>query len=131
MKRIFSRISVYTALALITALPVRMALACDLVDATCQAIALAGQSSDLMKEVEAKLKTTGTTLSSVRCGGLRLGRHFVHLGGARIIPYECDIGGAKITIGGKADFFDDQGTLGAGPETAMYYSQFSPSWHWK
>lgn len=112
-------------------MPVEPALACDLVDAKCQAIALAGQSSDLMKEVEAKLRETGTTLSSMRCGGVRLGRHFVHLGGARILPYECKIGGATLSIGGHADFFDDRGTLGAGPETAMYYSQFKPSWDWR
>ena len=108
----------------------QQAAACDLSDATCRAIELAGSSPKLMKEIQSELKASESKLSEIRCGGLRLGRIFVHLGGARILPYDCTVGTAKLEILGQADIYDDEGNEGATPDTAMYLFQHSPSWGW-
>ena len=116
--------------AALSILAVDQAAACDLTNANCRALELASLSPKLMKEIKRELDASETKLSDIRCQGLRLGRHFVHLGGARIVPYSCNVGTAKLELDGVADFYDDRGNEGAGPETAMYVFELSPSWSW-
>lgn len=102
-----------------------------LTNANCRALQVAGLSPKLMKEIRASLEASQTKLSDMRCDGVRLGRHFVHLGGARIAPYSCDVGRAKPELDGEVEFYDDHGNEDAAPEAAMYVFEHSPSLNWK
>lgn len=90
---------------------------------------LAGQDAKLMDEVSKLLSKEHLKISDVACGGVRLGRHWVHLGGLRVPTFSCFIGGSQLTIDGTTHFYNENGQ-DAGPETAIYYSMSEPKWSW-
>ena len=90
----------------------------------------------LIAEIEAELKAQKIAADSVICVGSRFGGHWHELGGARSVPYECDIGHRKLEIEGTVKLFDGQGReidMGdeKAPEIAFDYSQTDLSWSWK
>lgn len=102
---------------------------------TDQVLRLAGQSRKLMNELASELATVGIQLSKVSWSGSRLGRQWKYLGGSKVIPYECSLGGKTLTLDGVLRFFDDEGKYLAinNPKVhdeAMYIAEDSPSWTW-
>jgi hypothetical protein len=102
---------------------------------TDQVMRLAGQSRRLMNELASELKAAGSALSAIGWSGARLGRHWQHLGGTRVVPYEAQIGKRTLTIDGILRFFDDSGRYLAlnNPnvhEDAMFIAEHRPSWKW-
>lgn len=92
---------------------------------------LAGQSAKLMEEINDSLVASNTKISDQVCTGLRLGRHWVHLGATRIPPFSCEIGGKVLAIEGTVSFYDDTGKdTGADPVTSRYYAMTDVSWDW-
>lgn len=91
---------------------------------------LAGQSPELMAEVHIRLSNENLKISDIVCVGLRLGRHWVHLGGLRIPTFRCAIGAQTLTIDGDVSFYDVSGKVDAGPEDAMYVAMSNPKWSW-
>jgi len=90
----------------------------------------------LIAEIEAELKSQKIAADSVICVGSRFGGHWRELGGARAVPYECDIGNRKLEIEGTVKLFDEQGReidMGdeKAPETAFDYGQTDLVWSWK
>lgn len=55
----------------------------------------------------------------------------MHLGGARIAPYSCNVGPAKLELEAEVEFYDDRGNSGADREEAMYVFERAPSWMWE
>ncbi len=90
----------------------------------------------LIAEIEAELKAQKIAADAVICVGSRFGGHWRELGGARSVPYECDIGKRKLEIDGTVKLFDEKGReidMGdeKAPEIAFDYSQTGLSWSWK
>jgi hypothetical protein len=55
----------------------------------------------LMAEINAELQAQKLEAASVICDGDRFGGNWTELGGARVIPYECEIGTRKLNNDGK------------------------------
>lgn len=99
-----------------------------------QVMQLAGQSPELMQEINTELKASGNVLSQIVCDGNRLGRHWQHLGGLRIPPYTCPIGNRILELNATITFFSDDASLPDGEkehETARYVAIRAPVWSWK
>lgn len=99
-----------------------------------QVMQLAGQSPELMQEINTELKASGNVLSQIVCDGSRLGRHWQHLGGLRIPPYTCPIGNRILELNATTTFFSDDASLPDGEkehETARYVAIRAPVWSWK
>lgn len=66
--------------------------------------------------------------------GLRLGNHFEHLGGERVLPHWTKIGERWLRIDGDVHFIDVKGKstgIDEGPFTAaMYVAEKNPTWIW-
>jgi len=93
---------------------------------------LAGQSTELMKEISKSLAASNKRISELDCVGLRLGRHWEHLGATRIPPFSCEIGGKVLSIKGSVSFYDDTGQdTGADPKSSMYYAMSDITWEWQ
>jgi len=60
----------------------------------------------LIAELDAELKKQHLEAKDVACIGSRFGHHWTHLGGARSIPFECEIGARKIEIDGELQLYD-------------------------
>lgn len=92
---------------------------------------VAGQSPVLMKEIHQALRKDGKTISAVVCDGVRLGRHWKHLGGLRIPTFTCPIAGRKLIIEAETTFFDETGATTDAPGLAAYSVSYSPKWKWQ
>lgn len=90
----------------------------------------------LIGEIEAELKTQGLAAENVICLGARFGGHWSALGGARSIPYECELGKKKLAIDGTLQLYDARGNEidmsdEKAPELAFDYKQADLKWSWK
>jgi hypothetical protein len=90
----------------------------------------------LVGEVTAELKAQGLTAGSVICVGARFGGHWAELGGARSVPYECEIGKKTLNIEGTVKLYDEAGkeidmSDEKAPERAFNYKETDLSWKWK
>ncbi|NJO54757.1 MAG: hypothetical protein HC829_07885, partial [Bacteroidales bacterium] len=45
------------------------------------------------------------------CIGIRLGNQWRHLGGQRVLPFECEIGSRTVVIEGVVEFLDSRGRV--------------------
>lgn len=98
-----------------------------------------GQLKDdgkLIDEISAELKAQGLAADSVICVGARFGGHWSELGGARSVPYECEIGKKKLNIEGTVVLYDERGNEidmsdERAPERAFDYKQTGLTWGWK
>lgn len=90
----------------------------------------------LTAEISAELKAQGLKAESIICVGARFGGHWVELGGARSVPYECEIGKKKINIDGTLHLYDQGGNEidmndEKAPEKAFDYKQTDLKWTWQ
>lgn len=87
-------------------------------------------------EINAELKAQNLSAENIICVGARFGGHWVELGGARSIPYECEIGKKKLNIDGTLRLYDQQGAEidmsdEKAPERAFDYEQSDLTWTWQ
>lgn len=90
----------------------------------------------LIAEIGAELKAQGLAAESVICIGARFGGHWTELGGARSVPYECEIGKKTLDIDGTLQLYDERGNAidmsdERAPERAFDYKQSDLTWKWK
>ena len=90
----------------------------------------------LVAEVTRTLAAEGLKAETVICTGARFGGHWVILGGARGVPYECEIGKRTLAIDGKIHLYDKDGKeldmdAEGSPENAVEHKQTDISWSWK
>ncbi|MFA5899819.1 MAG: hypothetical protein WC829_12000 [Hyphomicrobium sp.] len=90
----------------------------------------------LLGEIGEALKAQGLQADAVICVGARFGGHWVELGGARSIPYECEIGTRKLNIDGTLHLYDERGAEidlndERAPERAFDYKQSDLTWTWQ
>ena len=64
----------------------------------------------LISEILAELRTQNLRAEDVGCIGYRLSGQWRNLGGARAVPYECEVGKRKLNIEGTVHVYDDNGT---------------------
>jgi hypothetical protein len=67
-------------------------------------------SSNFAATIQSALTTANVPASEVFCSGSRLGRQWGSLGGQRIGPYQCNIGGRAVEITAVPTFFDKNGS---------------------
>jgi len=94
------------------------------------------EDGKLIGEIEAELKAQNLKPEAVICVGARFGGHWVELGGARSIPYECEVGAKKLNIDGTLHLYDEHGNEidmsdEKAPELAFDYKQTDLTWTWK
>lgn len=63
----------------------------------------------LISEILAELRTQNLRPEDVGCIGYRLSGQWRYLGGARAVPYECELGKRKLNIDGTVHVYDDNG----------------------
>jgi hypothetical protein len=90
----------------------------------------------LIAEINAELKAQKLEATSVICCGPRFGGHWEELGGARAVPYECEIGGRKLNIDGTIHIYDEKGAEidmddENAPKRAFDYKETDVSWKWE
>ena len=90
----------------------------------------------LMAEINAELQAQKLEAESVICDGDRFGGNWTELGGARVIPYECEIGTRKLNIDGTLHLYDAKGAEvdqkdKDAPERATDYKETDLKWAWK
>lgn len=90
----------------------------------------------LVAEILAELKTQNLKAEEVICVGSRFGGQWRNLGGARAVPYECEIGKKKLAIAGRVHIYDDAGkeldmNEDASFEHAAEYRQADITWKWQ
>jgi hypothetical protein len=90
----------------------------------------------LVDEIFAELKAQNLKAEDVICVGSRFGGQWRNLGGARAVPYECEIGKKKLTIDGTVHVYDDGGkeldmNEDASVEQAAEYRQADITWKWQ
>jgi hypothetical protein len=90
----------------------------------------------LIAAITAELKAQSLKAENVICVGARFGGHWANLGGARAVPYECDIGKRKLKIEGQIHLYDSAGKeidmdAPAAPEQAADYKQTDLKWTWQ
>jgi len=90
----------------------------------------------LVAEINAELKAQNLSAENIICVGARFGGHWIELGGARSIPYECEIGKKKLNIDGTLVLYDQQGNEidmsdEKAPERAFDYKQTDLTWTWQ
>ncbi|MFN3626121.1 MAG: hypothetical protein ACK4TP_18965 [Hyphomicrobium sp.] len=90
----------------------------------------------LIGEINAELKAQGLAADSIICIGARFGGHWAELGGARSLPYECEIGKKTLNIDGTVQLYDERGNAidmsdEQAPERAFDYKQSDLTWTWK
>jgi len=64
----------------------------------------------LIAEILAELEAQNLKAEDVGCIGFRLSGLWRNLGGARAVPYECEVGKRKLNIEGTVHVYDDNGT---------------------
>ncbi|MCZ7595488.1 MAG: hypothetical protein M5U16_11740 [Hyphomicrobium sp.] len=90
----------------------------------------------LVNEVLAELKVQKLKAEELNCVGFRFGGYWLNLGGARAVPYECEIGNKKLNIDGTVHVYDDDGTEldrtdKKSFERATEYRQADITWRWQ
>lgn len=90
----------------------------------------------LIAEINAELKTQDLEAPKVICSGSRFGGNWTDLGGARAVPYECEIGTRKLDIAGTVHIYDKDGKEldeedDKSPELAVDYTEKDITWTWK
>jgi len=90
----------------------------------------------LTAEIFAELKAQNLKAEEVICVGSRFGGQWRNLGGARAVPYECEIGKKKLAIEGTVHVYDDAGkeldmNEDASFEQAAEYRQADITWKWQ
>jgi hypothetical protein len=94
------------------------------------------EEQKLTAEILAELKTQNLKAEEVICVGSRFGGQWRNLGGARAVPYECEIGKKKLAIEGTVHIYDDAGkeldmNEDASFEQAAEYRQADITWKWQ
>lgn len=90
----------------------------------------------LIGEIEAQLAAQDVDAGEVICVGARFGGHWKELGGARSVPYACEVGKKKLSIEGRVHLFDqnnneiDMSDEDA-PARAFDYTQTDLTWSWQ
>ena len=89
----------------------------------------------LLSEITAELKAQNLQADSIICTGARFGGNWTELGGARGVPYDCEIGKRKLNIDGTALIYDKDGKEldmedDASPERAVAYKEKVTTWKW-
>jgi hypothetical protein len=90
----------------------------------------------LIAAITAELKAQGLKAETVICVGARFGGNWTNLGGARAVPYDCEVGKRKLKIEGQIHLYDSAGKElnmddpGA-PEQAASYKQTDLTWAWE
>jgi hypothetical protein len=91
-------------------------------------------NKQLIDEIKAAVRAGGKPLDDLICVGARFGNQWVHLGGARAIPYECTIGKKFLKIDGKLRLYDARGRElkldERGFKHATQYRQTDLKWTW-
>jgi hypothetical protein len=64
----------------------------------------------LIAEILAELRAQNLQAEKVGCVAFRLSGQWRYLGGARAVPYECQVGKRKLNIEGTVHVYDDNGT---------------------
>lgn len=91
----------------------------------------------LVADIEKALKSDGRAAADVGCvADIRLGNQWVELGGMRLVPITCEIGGRTLRIDGTVTFRDAKGRVlrEIGPKTfrnAVTVEQTNLKWTWK
>ncbi|MTD95480.1 hypothetical protein GIW81_14165 [Hyphomicrobium sp. xq] len=90
----------------------------------------------LTAEIFAELKAQNLKAEEVICVGSRFGGQWRNLGGARAVPFECEIGKKKLAIEGTVHIYDDAGkeldmNEDASFEHAAEYRQADITWKWQ
>ena len=94
------------------------------------------EQEKLTTEILAELKAQNLKAEEVICDGSRFGGQWRNLGGARAVPYECEIGKKKLAIEGTVHIYDDGGkeldmNEDASFEHAVEYRQADITWKWQ
>ena len=89
----------------------------------------------LLSEITAELKAQSLKADSIICVGSRFGGKWTELGGARGVPYDCEIGKRKLNIDGTVLIYDKDGKElymedDASPERAVSYKEKVTTWKW-
>jgi hypothetical protein len=63
----------------------------------------------LISEILAELRTQNLRAEDVGCIAYRLSGQWRYLGGARAVPYECEVGKRRLNIEGTVHVYDDNG----------------------
>jgi predicted methyltransferase len=96
---------------------------------------LIGQSAQLKGEVSAALAAAQKTADQITCDGNRFPGEWVHLGGLRAAPYNCDFNGkwlmidAKVRVTGANGHVYDAITRAA-MRNAVKVTETNPTWRW-
>jgi predicted methyltransferase len=96
---------------------------------------LIGQSAQLKGEVNAALAAAHKTADQIICDGSRFPGEWVHLGGLRAAPYNCDFHGkwlvidAKVRVTGANGHVYDAITRAA-MRNAVKVTETNPTWRW-
>lgn len=99
-------------------------------------LAAAKSANGLEEEVSKSLEESKTGEGDVVCSATRLGRHFDQLGGERIAPYECDIGGRTLEVDAQVKMLDAEGREleVSDPETPAKAAEVKEegfTWRWR
>jgi hypothetical protein len=89
----------------------------------------------LLSEITAELKVQNLKADSIICVGGRFGGKWTELGGARGVPYDCEIGKRKLNIDGTVLIYDKDGKEldmedDKSPERAVEYKEKVATWKW-
>jgi hypothetical protein len=92
-------------------------------------------TAKLVDELNAELRAQNLSAAGVNCIGTRFGGNWTNLGGARAIPFNCQIGPRTIEIDGELHLYDAAGNeldMGADdtPEKAASFKQLNLTWQW-
>ena len=90
----------------------------------------------LISEIFTQLKAQQLKAESIICVGYRFSGQWLNLGGARAVPYECEVGKRKLNIEGSVHVYDDAGTEldlkdEKSFERATEYGQADLTWKWQ
>lgn len=90
----------------------------------------------LIAEITAELKAQTLKADSIICTGARFGGKWTELGGARGVPYSCEIGKRKLNIDGTVLIYDKDGKEldmedDKSPERAVEYKEKVATWTWE
>jgi len=91
--------------------------------------------SEAHHELTAELKTQNLKPETITCIGARFGGNWTNLGGARAIPFNCQIGPRTIDINGDLKVYDAAGKeldmdADDTPAQAASYKQLNVTWQW-
>jgi hypothetical protein len=97
--------------------------------------AVINQSSKLKQEVDETIAKAGKKPDAIICDGMRFPRSWKELGGMRVAPYHCQIGGKWITIRTKVRVTDKKGKLyqsinRKAMNSADNVKETDPTWSW-